>query len=108
MPQERYNAEWVKEENLGIVVRSFRNIVEAVQELLSDDKLEQFRQNARRLNNRAVFEIPEIFEQIMISGEEPADVRPPAQSLDALDGPLAAISPEVGSGERVRGRGEFS
>jgi 1,2-diacylglycerol 3-beta-galactosyltransferase len=65
MPQERYNAEWLVEQNLGVVVKDFRRIAEAVRFLLSGDRLQQFRRNAERLNNRAVYEIPEMFDRIM-------------------------------------------
>ena len=63
--QERFNATWVQKREVGIVVRSFSQIDEAVQSLLRDQRLEEFRDNARRLNNRAVYEIPKMFEQIM-------------------------------------------
>lgn len=63
--QERFNATWVKKREVGIVVRSFSQIDEAVRSLLREQRLEVFRDNARCLNNRAVYEIPKIFEQIM-------------------------------------------
>jgi UDP-N-acetylglucosamine:LPS N-acetylglucosamine transferase len=65
MPQERPNTEWVEEHQLGIVIRDFRHIAEAVQTLLGDGRLEAFRRNAARLNNRAVYEIPAMLERIM-------------------------------------------
>jgi 1,2-diacylglycerol 3-beta-galactosyltransferase len=67
MPQERYNTEWLVERQLGIVIKDFRRIAEAVEELLSDDRLQQFRRNAARLDNRAVYEIPAMLERIMAS-----------------------------------------
>jgi hypothetical protein len=36
-----------------------------VKALIYDGRLEQFRNNARRVNNRAVYEIPDILNQIM-------------------------------------------
>lgn len=65
MPQERYNTGWVQEREVGVVIRDFRRIAESVGFLLTDGRLEQFRENARRLNNRAVYEIPAMLEQIM-------------------------------------------
>ncbi|HJY80696.1 MAG TPA: glycosyltransferase [Candidatus Binatia bacterium] len=65
LPQERYNTIWVKEQKLGVVISSFRHIAEAVRVLLEDNRLEQFRRNAQRITNRAVYEIPEILEQIL-------------------------------------------
>jgi len=60
MPQERYNTEWVKEKNVGIVLKSFKDVVSGVKQMLEPGKLAEFRKNAAALNNRAVFEIPEI------------------------------------------------
>jgi len=65
LPQERYNATWVTEKQVGIAVENFRNIVPAVQQLLADGTLERFRANAAALPNRAVFEIPDLLEQIL-------------------------------------------
>jgi UDP-N-acetylglucosamine:LPS N-acetylglucosamine transferase len=67
MPQERYNTDWVSEKEVGVVIRDFKRIGEAVSFLLTDGRLEQFRENARRLDNRAVYEIPAMLERIMES-----------------------------------------
>jgi 1,2-diacylglycerol 3-beta-galactosyltransferase len=60
MPQERFNTDWILENQVGIVVPSFHRIGEAVERLLAGDHLDQLRANARRIENRAVFEILEI------------------------------------------------
>jgi hypothetical protein len=65
LPQERYNTEWVKEKNVGIVLNNFGEIVEGVKEILKPGKLAEFRRNTEALNNRAVFEIPEILEKLL-------------------------------------------
>ncbi|MGB2636741.1 MAG: glycosyltransferase [Candidatus Acidiferrum sp.] len=65
LPQERYNTEWVKEKKVGIVLHNFREIVSGVQQLMQPGKLAEFRYNTQRLNNRAVFEIPEIFAKLL-------------------------------------------
>jgi UDP-N-acetylglucosamine:LPS N-acetylglucosamine transferase len=62
MPQERYNTDWVQENNVGMVLPSFRLIRPAVAEL--SRRLELFRSGLRRINNRAVFEIPHILADI--------------------------------------------
>jgi hypothetical protein len=67
MPQERYNTDWVSEKEVGVVIRDFKRIGDAVSFLLTDGRLERFRENARRLGNRAVYEIPAMLEQIMES-----------------------------------------
>lgn len=65
LPQERYNAQWVREKEVGIVVRNFRQIVPAVRNLLEKDHLATFSKNAAALPNRAVFEIPAILQKIL-------------------------------------------
>ena len=65
LPQERYNAEWVKEHGVGIVLNSFREIEPAVRHLLTSNELELMRARAARLENRAVFEIPEILSRLL-------------------------------------------
>jgi 1,2-diacylglycerol 3-beta-galactosyltransferase len=63
LPQERYNAEWVRERHAGLVVRSFSGIEESVKELL--DSLDSYRESVARIENRAVFEIPEMLAEIL-------------------------------------------
>jgi hypothetical protein len=71
LPQERYNADWVREKQVGLVVRDFDRIVHTVQEMLRPENFQLFRANARATANRAVFEIPEFFAQIL-EGESAA------------------------------------
>jgi hypothetical protein len=70
LPQERYNADWVREKGVGIVLPGFRGIARAVDELLEPATFTRFREATRRVDNRAVFEIPGILERI-------ADLTPP-------------------------------
>lgn len=60
LPQERYNAQWVMEKRVGIVLRSFREVVEGARRMLEPVRLAEFRKNVAALDNRAIFEIPEI------------------------------------------------
>ncbi|MGO9128757.1 MAG: glycosyltransferase [Bryobacteraceae bacterium] len=60
LPQERYNADWVVEHGVGMVVPNFRHIGAAVGDLLAPRNFERLRANAGAVANRAVFEIPEI------------------------------------------------
>jgi len=68
LPQERYNTEWVREKRVGIVLRNFRQIVGGVKQLLEPATLAEFRRNVAALENRAIFEVPEIFAKLL--GEE--------------------------------------
>jgi UDP-N-acetylglucosamine:LPS N-acetylglucosamine transferase len=65
LPQERYNTEWVKENRVGIVLHHFTEIVSGVQRLLQPGRLAEFRANTQVLKNRAIFEIPEIFAELL-------------------------------------------
>jgi len=65
LPQERYNAEWVEEKGVGMVLPSFRQITAAVDELLEADVLARYQATAAAIKNRAVFEIPDILARIL-------------------------------------------
>ncbi len=65
LPQERYNAEWVMENRVGFVVRSFSGIVEPVRSLLDPATLSTYRGNTAAIQNRAVFEIPDILDRLL-------------------------------------------
>ena len=73
LPQERYNAEWVTEKRVGIVLKSFDDVVEGVQQILEPARLAEFRQNVAALNNRAIFEIPEMLAKLLGESEEAAE-----------------------------------
>lgn len=66
LPQERYNADWVREQGVGLVVSSFeREIVGAVEQLLDPANFEQMRARVDRIDNRAVYEIPDMLNRIL-------------------------------------------
>ena len=65
LPQERYNAQWIEEQNVGLVLKNFRSIDAAVQSLLASGKLEAMQQRIGTIQNRAVFEIPSILKAIL-------------------------------------------
>ncbi len=68
LPQERYNADWVREQGVGLVVNSFdREIVEAVGQMLDADSFAQMRARVDRIDNRAVYEIPDMLGRILDS-----------------------------------------
>ncbi len=69
LPQERYNTEWVREQQVGLVLRNFRQIGRAVGELLEPGTYAAMRARAAALTNRAVFEIPDVLETILAKGE---------------------------------------
>jgi UDP-N-acetylglucosamine:LPS N-acetylglucosamine transferase len=65
LPQERYNADWVLEQGVGVVLPNFRGIARAVASLLDVENYSRYRAATERLQNRAVFEIPGILEKIL-------------------------------------------
>ena len=68
LPQERYNAVWVREKELGVVVPNHRQVASAVAQLLRNGQLSRIQERAASMRNRAVFEIPEIFATILKNG----------------------------------------
>ena len=65
LPQERYNTVWVREKEVGLVVRNFATVVDAVEQLLEPETFARFRCNAKKMHNRALFEIPDILSRIL-------------------------------------------
>jgi UDP-N-acetylglucosamine:LPS N-acetylglucosamine transferase len=65
LPQERYNADWVREKGVGLVVKDFTHAGEAVTELLEPARFAQYRANVAKIENRAVFEILDILQGVL-------------------------------------------
>jgi Glycosyltransferase family 28 C-terminal domain len=63
LPQERYNAEWVRERKTGVVLKNFRGIAQAAAEMI--DSLDEYRARVEKIENRAVFEIPEMLAKVL-------------------------------------------
>lgn len=106
LPQERYNTQWVQEHGLGRVVRSTRQLRAAAQSLLAD--LEAYRARVGRIENRAVFELPDILSGILdteatqtcpdlvlarIPPEKPPGSRPVPAPGSRLPGPARSAGP---------------
>ncbi len=62
---ERNNADWIQHKEVGLVIRSFQNIAQALEKFLQPENFARYRANVAALNNRAVFEIPDILHQIL-------------------------------------------
>lgn len=65
LPQERYNTEWIREKDVGVVLKNFREIDSGVRTLLEPANFSRFRSNAAAITNRAVFEIPDMLDAIL-------------------------------------------
>jgi 1,2-diacylglycerol 3-beta-galactosyltransferase len=66
LPQERYNTEWIRAKELGVVLPSFAAIDDGLRVLLAPANFARFRANAASIHNRAVFEIPEILAALLV------------------------------------------
>jgi 1,2-diacylglycerol 3-beta-galactosyltransferase len=64
LPQERFNADWVIENQVGVVLKNFGGVGTAVGQLLAPGVLDKYKRNAVAIQNRAVFEIPDILANI--------------------------------------------
>ncbi len=65
LAHERYNADWIVEQQAGLVVRSLSQLGEAIAELLDPTRFAQLRAGAAALRNSAVFEIPDLLARIL-------------------------------------------
>ena len=65
LAQERYNADYVREQGVGLVLDNFKDIAKALDELLEPANFARFRAKAAATQNRAIFEIPEHLEKLL-------------------------------------------
>jgi UDP-N-acetylglucosamine:LPS N-acetylglucosamine transferase len=81
MPQERYNTTWVRERRAGVVLDSFRSVRAGVDQVIAE--LPELRSRVAAIDNRAVFEIPEILASILAA-------KRPARASVAAGAPVSA------------------
>jgi UDP-N-acetylglucosamine:LPS N-acetylglucosamine transferase len=65
MVHERFNVKWIEEQGVGTAIRRIRDLPRAIEQLLEPANYSAMQQKIEALNNRAVFEIPPILEQIL-------------------------------------------
>ncbi|MDJ0714702.1 MAG: hypothetical protein QNJ54_10850 [Prochloraceae cyanobacterium] len=65
MLQELSNVKWIEKNNLGIVVRNFREIDRAIAKLIEPKNLVRYQENAAAINNQGVFEVVDILGKIL-------------------------------------------
>jgi UDP-N-acetylglucosamine:LPS N-acetylglucosamine transferase len=73
LPQERYNAEWIREKEVGIVLDNFRSVAEGVRKMVEPTTLARLKNNVKAIKNRALFEIPEILDGLMLEPGQQKD-----------------------------------
>lgn len=91
LPQERYNADWVLDHGLGLVGSLVRQVRPLVAELLG--RLHAFRAGVRRMENRAVFEVPAILADILDGAALARQCRPLARRAGRHGADLAPLRP---------------
>lgn len=82
MPQERWNAGWIAAQRLGRVVRSAAALPAAVDDVLAN--LPALRRRVAAIDNRAVFELPQILADILATEARPARGLPAIPALEEL------------------------
>jgi UDP-N-acetylglucosamine:LPS N-acetylglucosamine transferase len=63
MPQERYNAQWVREQGLGLALKSMRELGPGAAEMVQ--RLPELRARVRGLHNRALFEVCDLIGELL-------------------------------------------
>jgi UDP-N-acetylglucosamine:LPS N-acetylglucosamine transferase len=76
LAHERYNADWIEEQEVGLVVRSFSQIAGAVRELLAPERYRAARARTEAIRNNAVYEIPDVLETILTRHVSPPAALP--------------------------------
>jgi 1,2-diacylglycerol 3-beta-galactosyltransferase len=66
MIQERFNTDWIAQNGYGVVLPSMREVGSAVATMLDREQFARLRANVATFDNRAVFEIPEILEALIL------------------------------------------
>jgi hypothetical protein len=73
MAHERFNADWIEEQGVGLVVGNFSaEISAAVRTLLAPENYARFRQRAADTRNMAVYEILGLLENVLSEAARPA------------------------------------
>jgi 1,2-diacylglycerol 3-beta-galactosyltransferase len=81
LAHERYNAKWIEEQGVGMVVHNFSRIGRAVREMLDPERYRQYRARVSAIRNNAVYEIPNVLNRIL------EDHYPPAATALPHSGP---------------------
>ena len=63
MPQERWNTEWIRQTQVGVVLSAFSQVRTGVEAILTD--LPRWRARAAQIDNRALSEVPGILQQVL-------------------------------------------
>jgi 1,2-diacylglycerol 3-beta-galactosyltransferase len=70
LAHERYNCDWIEEQGIGAVVPNYDVLCDAVREMLAPERFRRLRQRLESIENRAVFEIPAMLDEILARSRE--------------------------------------
>ena len=65
MVHERFNTDWILRQGVGVVLKSFGAIDQAIAPVLDPEHLAAFRSRIRATENRAIFELPAMLDDVM-------------------------------------------
>jgi UDP-N-acetylglucosamine:LPS N-acetylglucosamine transferase len=65
MVHERYNTDWLLQNQVGVVLHSFAEIEKGLEIMLDPERMTRFHTRIRSMENRAVFEIPDMLDAII-------------------------------------------
>ena len=77
LAHERFNADWVEQQRIGMAFRTFGELARVVETMLAPECYAGMRDRVRQFRNRAVFEIPDLLDDILC-GRMPRDAEFPA------------------------------
>lgn len=72
MVHERFNTDWILQNGVGAVIKSFTEIDRAVAMMLDPEQMAAFRRKIATIENRAIFEIPKMLERIIYMRATPS------------------------------------
>lgn len=78
---ERFNARWIEEQGVGTAIEHIRDLPPAIEHVLRPATYTSMRRKIEALNNRAVFEIPAVLEQILVARSGSISPEPDARPL---------------------------
>ncbi len=92
LAHERFNADWAEQEQLGKAFRHFSELPGLVRQMLLPERYAAFRERIRSFRNQAVYEIPDLLEEILSNAPSTAEL-PATQGKAA--GPTAGIGTTI-------------
>jgi len=90
LAHERYNADWIVEQQVGMVVKSFSRLDKILPELLAPERFERYRANAAARRNSAVYEIPELLARVLAARHRTGMPLPSGEQLARTFGRIDA------------------